>query len=110
MPHAAAIEALQNTVRKDWSIMVSFVRYRTRGGRQDAEDWLQEGILRVLQKIRNGTPFGPIGNWRAYLVACAVHEGYEAGKLRRDRREVSFDEVVHGSPKPLNRVKLRSAA
>ncbi len=110
MPDTAAIEALQNTARDEWSVMVSFIRYRTRAGRHDAEDWLQEAILRVLQQIQSGAPFGPIGNWRAYLAACAVHEGYGAGKLKRLRREVSLDEVVLGSPSPLDRVKLRSAA
>jgi len=109
MPDAEYFEALQKAVREEWTAIVSIVRYRLRVPKADAEDCVQQAILRVLEQMRTGAAIGPVRSWRAYLITCAVHEGYRARKLKRERREVAFDELTLPVV-ALNRTKHRRAA
>ena len=82
------------------SKLLMFARQQTRSS-QDAEDVLQEALIRLSQKLQEGTFVGTQENWLPYLYTSIRRISIDMGRnqdRRRKREELTQKEDFMASP------------
>lgn len=85
--------AFEGAVAAQWDDMSEIVQCILDASPEDAEDWLQDGLLAIWKGFANGTRSGPVAKWRTYILTAAINRGYEVLDQRARRREVRFSDV-----------------
>jgi len=86
-------KAFEKAVAAQWDDMAEITQCILDASPQDAEDWLQDGLLAIWKGFANGTRPGPVAKWRTYILTAAINRGYEVLDQRARRREVRFSDI-----------------
>lgn len=86
-------KAFEQVVAAEWADMAKVVEYILDVSPEDAEEWLQDGLLAIWTGFARGTRPEPVAKWRTYILTAAINRGYEILERRAKRREALFSDL-----------------
>ena len=88
----------QTTLYKLFSARMLAVCFRYSSGREEAEDTLQEGFVKVFENMKNFKKEGSLEGWIRRIMVNTAIQKFRKNASRLPEFEIDHEDVVHSYP------------